>query len=58
MIVYKNLKGTKFGAFEIKVKNRKKLDRKGLCQLIDDIIIFDNGNIKINYKEKGREMNE
>ncbi len=44
----------------IKSKNKsiKKLDRKVLFQLIDNIIIFDNGNIKINYKEKGSEINE
>ncbi len=39
-------------------KNIKKLDGKVLFQLIDNIIIFDNGNIKINYKEKGSEINE
>lgn len=39
-------------------KNIKKLDRKVLFELIDNIIIFDNGNIKINYKEKGSEINE
>lgn len=43
---------------KIQNKNIKKLDRKVLFQLIDNIIIFDNGNIKINYKEKGREINE
>lgn len=35
---------------KIQNKNIKKLDRKVLFQLIDNIIIFDNGNIKINYK--------
>ena len=44
----------------IKRKNKKikELDRNILLQLIDNIIIFDNGNIKINYKEKGSEINE
>lgn len=41
-----------------KIQNIKELDRKVLFQLIDNIIIFDNGNIKINYKEKGSEINE
>lgn len=35
-----------------KIQNIKELDRKVLFQLIDNIIIFDNVNIKINYKEK------
>lgn len=43
---------------KLKNKNIKGLDRKVLFQLIDNIIIFDNGNIKINYKEKGSEINE
>lgn len=43
---------------KIQNKNIKKLNRKVLFQLIDNIIIFDNGNIKINYKEKGSEINE
>ena len=39
-------------------KNIKELDRKVLFQLIDNIIIFDNGNIEINYKNKGSGINE
>lgn len=44
----------------IKRKNKKikELDRNILLQLIDNIIIFDNKNIKINYKEKGSEIDE
>lgn len=39
-------------------KNIKKIDRNILFRLVDNIVIFDNGNIKINYKDKGSESNE